>query len=159
MTTSFSSPSSVRFAVAAWTAAVAAGIAESALAVTHAIQHDQVGPSLWADVGVRLVVYSVALALTVRFAWGRRWARTALTVLLTGVGLASLVVPAAVSMSDGQSFVQALSGESGRIAWAFAGVRLLHIGCVVAASVAMYTPSANRHFARPAKPGALAAHA
>lgn len=138
---------------------MAAGIAESVLAVTHAVQQNQFGPNLWADVGLRLVVYSVALALTVRLARGRRWARTALTVLLTGIGLVSLVVPAAVSLLDGQSFAQALSGETGRIAWAFVAVRLLHIAAVVAASVAMYTPSANRHFARPGKPAALAAHA
>ncbi|GIH17449.1 hypothetical protein Raf01_56210 [Rugosimonospora africana] len=137
---------------------MAAGAAESVLAVTHAVRQDQFGPSLWADVGLRLVVYSVALALTVHFARGRRWARTALTVLLTGVGLASLVVPAVMSLLDGQSVTEALSGETGRIAWAFVAVRLLHIACVVVASVAMYTPSANRHFARSAKPATLPAH-
>lgn len=81
--------------------------------------------------------------LIVFFARGRNWARIALTVLLTGVGLASLVAPAAQGLADGAGLVEALGGSV-----PFAVVRTVHIGCVVAASVLMYTPAANRAFAR-----------
>lgn len=142
-------PLSVRTAVAAWTTAVAAGVAESVLVVTQLAGEHQFGAGQLADVALRVVVYSAAMTLVVLLARRHQWARVALTVLLTGIGLASLVVPAAMSMVDGQTFVQAFS-DGGHLGAAFVTVRLLHIACVVTASVAMYLPSANRHFARPA---------
>lgn len=142
-------PLSLRAAAAAWTLAVAAGVAESVLAVAQLVGDHRFGAGQLADVAFRVVVYALAMTLVVMLARGRRWARLALTVLLTGIGLASLVVPAVLAMIDGQTFLQAF-GDGGRLGPAFVAVRLVHITCVVAASVAMYAPSANRHLARPA---------
>ena len=128
---------------------MAAGVAESVLVVAQLAGEHQFGAGQLADVAFRVVVYAVAMTLVVLFARRHRWARVALTVLLTGIGLASLVVPAGMAMADGQTFVQAFS-DGGHLGPAFVTVRLLHIACVVTASVAMYLPSANRHFARPA---------
>lgn len=135
----------VRAAVALWIVAVTAGVVESVLAVVRAMQEDAFGGGDWANVGIRIVVYSAALLMIARFAAGRRWARVGLTVLLTVLGLASLVVPAVLEMAAGQTFVQAFS-DGGRLGLGFLTVRLAHIGCVVTASVLMYTPSANRWF-------------
>jgi hypothetical protein len=138
-------PSSVKRAATLWTAAVAAGVIESILVIVQAAGEGPLGAGIWAGVAVRVVVYTLAMALIINLWKGRRWARIGLTVLLAIIGLASLIVPAAVAMFDGQSFVQAFS-DGGALGWPFFAVRLTHIACVVSASVLMFTTSANRYF-------------
>lgn len=142
-------PGTVQWATAAWAAAVAAGVVESVLAVAHAAEQGPLGPDIWAGAGVRFVVYATASVLIVHLSRGRRWARTSLTVLLTVIGLASLVVPAALAVADGQTMAQALS-DGGSLGTAFVAVRGAHIAFVLVASVLMFTATANRYFARPA---------
>lgn len=139
-------PANVRRAAIIWAAAVAAGVLESVLAVIRAADAGALGPSTWGGIAVRLAGYALATALVVNLWNGRRWARVALTVLLSIVGLASLIVPAAIAVINGQTFVQAFSG-GGRWGWIFLAVRLAHIACVVSATVLMFTRSANRYFA------------
>jgi hypothetical protein len=136
----------VRLSVAAWTIAVAAGVVETVLAVRQLVDEDRFGAGGLANVAVRAVVFSVAMILVAAFARGSRPARIALTVLLSVIGLGSLVVPAAASLAAGHSIVDSLS-DGGRLGWAFAAVRLTHIAAVVVATVLMYTPGANRHVA------------
>ena len=139
-------PNTVRWAAITWAGAVAAGAIESILALSRAASAGPLVPSIWAGIGVRFVIYTLATTLIVNFWRGRRWARGALTVLLTVIGLASLVVPAVLAMLDGQTFLQALS-DGGALGWAFVLVRLTHIACVVSASILMFTTSSNRYFA------------
>lgn len=139
-------PASVRRAAIIWAVAVAAGVFESVLAVIQAAHAGALGPSAWVGIAVRLVVYTLATALVMNLWKGRRWARVALTVLLSTIGLVSLAVPAAVAMVNGQTFVQAFSG-GGTWGGMFLAVRLTHIACVVGATVLMFTRSANRYFA------------
>ncbi|GAB4007995.1 hypothetical protein GCM10029992_63260 [Glycomyces albus] len=76
---------------------------------------DALEAGVWADVGLRSIVYTVAALLVVFFTLGRRWARTALTALLSVVGLAAMVVPAAMELASGASFTAAFgSGENWR---------------------------------------------
>lgn len=128
-------PVSVRVAAVLWFAAVGAGLLESALAVARAGSFDS---GLWTQIGVRVVLYTLAALLVDQFRRGRRWSRLALTVLLTVVGLGSLVVPMALAALRGEP---ATSGGA-----LFTAVRAMHISCVVAASVLMFSPSANRYF-------------
>lgn len=139
-------PSSVRRAAIIWAVAVAAGVIESILAVVQAVNAGALGPNMWGGIAVRLVVYTLATALIANLWNGRRWARAALTVLLSIIGLASLIGPAAIAVASGQTFVQAFSG-GGTWSWTFLAVRLTHIACVVSATVLMFTPSANHYFA------------
>lgn len=125
---------------------MAAGVFESILAVIRAVNAGEIGPNIWIGLAVRLVVYALATALIVNLWNGRRWARAALTILLSIIGLASLIVPAAIAMASGQAFVQAFGGD-GTWGWIFLAVRLTHIACVVGATVLMFTRSANRYFA------------
>jgi hypothetical protein len=136
----------VRGAVVLWSAAVAAGVGETGMAVAETAAHGGLGGAVLAQVAVRFVVFASAAVLIAALAHGRNWARIALTVLLTGFGLASLVVPAVMAMASGATFADAFDG--GHFGPAFLAVRLTHIVCVVAASVLMYTPAANRAFAR-----------
>ena len=69
-----------------------------------------------------------------------------LTVLLTVIGLAALLGPAAMAPLGGQTFAEAFS-DGGQLGWAFIVVRLAHIACVMVASVLMFTPCANAYFA------------
>lgn len=140
-------PTSVRRAAIIWAGAVAAAVIESVLAVAQAAGQGPLGSGIWAGIAIRLVVYTLATALTINLWRGRRWARGGLTVLLSIIGLASLIVPAAAAMVHGQTFVQAFSGD-GTLGWAFFAVRLTHIACVVSASALMFTRSANRYFGR-----------
>lgn len=135
----------VRRASVLWTVAVTAGVVESMLAVAAAAGQGPLGPDIWGQIGVRLVVYALSAVLIIHFRRGRRWARIALTVLLTGLGLGSLMLPAAAAMAGGAALSQALS-DGGELGWLFVTVRLVHIACVVAASVLMFTPSANGYF-------------
>lgn len=131
----------VKWAALLWAAAVGAGVVEAVMAVGSAATSGTLGPAMAPEIAVHVGAYVVGGVLIVFFARGRNWARTALTVLLTGVGLASLVLPAAQELAGGAGLVEALGGSV-----PFALVRAVHIGCVVAASVLMYTPAANRAF-------------
>lgn len=138
-------PGAVRSSAYLWGAAVVAGVLESAMAIVNAAKAGPLGQDVWGNVALRCAVYLLAASLLVAFRRGKRWARTTLTVLLTVIGLATLVLPAVAAMADGQGFVAAF-GDDGRLGSAFAVVRLTHIGCVVLASVLMYTATANGYF-------------
>ncbi|WP_448006440.1 hypothetical protein [Agromyces bauzanensis] len=141
-------PNTVRLAAVAWSGAVAAGAIESALAVTRIAAEGAMGGSEWLGLGIRVVVYAVAAALIVGFVRGSRVARIALTALLSVLGLASLVVPAALALADGSTLSAAL-GDEGALGPAFVAVRVAHVLLVILATIAMYTPTANAFFRRP----------
>ncbi|MFI6576840.1 hypothetical protein ACIBFB_13640 [Nocardiopsis sp. NPDC050513] len=142
-------PRSVRWATALWAVAVASGVAETALAVAPDLPG--AGPGLWVNLALRVAVYTFAALLVVWFARGLRWARAALTVLLTVVGLGTLTVPAVLAVAEGATVLDALGlREHGPL---FTGVRAAHVVAVLAASALMFAPSANRFFARPSPDG------
>lgn len=137
---------SVRRATTAWTIAVACGVVESGMAVLRAASEDALGSDLASQLAIRLPVFAIAAVLIFHFARGRRWARTSLAVMLSVLGLASMVVPAALEIAAGSTLMGALGGP-GPFAWPFLLVRVIHIGGVVAATWLMFQPSANRFFA------------
>lgn len=101
--TTLERPAALRWAVILWRFAVAAGIVESIIGITDAMRHQQVGPALGVNVGLRAAVYGVALVLIARLASGRGGARIAITLLLSVIGLASMLVPAAIAISEGRA--------------------------------------------------------
>lgn len=140
-------PASVRRATTAWSIAVACGVIESGLAVLRAASENALGSDVASQLAIRLPVFAIAGVLIFHFARGRRWARTSLTVMLSVLGLASMVVPAALEIAGGATPVGALGGD-GPFAWPFLLVRLIHIVGVVAATWLMFQPTANRYFTR-----------
>lgn len=140
-------PVNVKAAVVCWALAIAAGVTETGLAVTELFMDDAIDAGVWANVGFRAIVFTVAALLVVFFALGRRWARTSLTVLLSVIGLAAMVVPAAMELAAGEDFADAF-GSGGELGDSFLVVRLLHIATVIAATALMFTPAANAFFAR-----------
>lgn len=138
-------PRTVGIATLLWAGAVLAGVVESAMGIAGLVSEGRFDAGVLPQIVVRMAVYAVATAVIVWFAQGRAWTRITLTGGLTVVGLGTLVVPAAGALADGQGLVVALGGSLG---WPFAVVRLAHIVCVVAASVLMFTPTANAYFRR-----------
>ncbi|WP_026929085.1 hypothetical protein [Glycomyces tenuis] len=138
-------PKQVKSAALLWAVAVAAGVAETGLAVTEIASEGGLEAGVWVNIGLRSLVYTGAALLVVLFTQGRRWARVGLAVLLSTIGLASMVVPPALAMADGEGFVDAF-GSGGELAVPFLAVRMVHIAAVVVATALMFTPSANAHF-------------
>ncbi|MFJ9387518.1 hypothetical protein ACIRON_01770 [Nocardioides sp. NPDC101246] len=143
-------PHTIKLASIAWAGAVAAGVIESVLAVTRILGEGAMEPGDWLGLGIRVAVYAVAAALIAGLVRGSRAARLALTGLLSVVGLASLVVPAALEIAGGSSVTAALGSDGGLLGTVFVAVRVIHVLLVIVATVAMYTPTANAYFRRPA---------
>jgi hypothetical protein len=141
-------PETVKHAALLWATAVLAGIIETVLAVSEIARDSGLDAGVWMNVGVRSFIYIGAFVLVVHLVRGRRWARASLGVLLSVVGLAAMVVPAATQMADGASLIPAVGGD-GDFAIAFFVVRLAHIAAVILATALMFSPSANRYFRKP----------
>jgi hypothetical protein len=141
-------PESVKHAALLWTTAVLAGIIETVLAVSEIARESSLDAGVWMNVGVRSAVFIGAFVLVAHLVRGRRWARASLAVLLSVIGLASMVVPSAMQMVDGASLIPAVGGD-GDFAIAFFVVRVAHIAAVVLATALMFSPSANRYFRKP----------
>jgi glucan phosphoethanolaminetransferase (alkaline phosphatase superfamily) len=142
-------PQSVTNAALLWTTAVVAGVIETLFAVSEIAQESGVYSGLWTSVGVRAVVYIGVMVIVAIFASGRRWARWALAVLLSVIGLASLVVEPARLLMDGTPFLEAFGGDGDLMMGIFVA-RMLHIAAVLAATAVMFSPSANAYFKKPA---------
>jgi len=140
-------PETVKNAALLWATAVAAGVIETVLAVSAIAKDTGLDAGVWMNVGLRSVVYIGAAVLIVNLTRGRRWARVGLAVLLSVFGLASMVVPAAAELREGETLIAAFGGE-GDFAIAFFVVRALHITAVLIATGLMFAPSANRYFAK-----------
>lgn len=148
-------PLSIKTSATAWFAAIAAGAAESALSVTELALTGDLDGDVVPNLAVRLLVYGIAIALTVRLLRGRRFSRLLLTVLLSVIGLASMVVPPAVELASGGSALVAF-GADGPLGAAFVGVRLAHILLVIVATSAMHLPSASAFLRDSPSPRTLA---
>lgn len=132
-------PAPVRWAVLSWLTAIAAGAAETA--VRLALPE----PPTAMETAVRCAVYGTLIVLVLALRTGRNLVRWALTVLLGGLGLLSLVAEPVGSLAAGGSpggFLAAADGP----AWLVVALRTLHVAAVLLALVAMFRPAANRFF-------------
>lgn len=138
-------PAAARTATGLWAVAVGSGVLETLLVVVPLATTGGMDGGLWANLGLRAVVYGVAALLVVGYRRRRKYSRAGLAVLLSGVGLASMVVPAVSALAAGADLVDAL-GSGGALAPAFAVVRVTHVAAVVVATVAMFLPGASRWY-------------
>ena len=133
-------PQSVRWSARSWLIAVAAGALE---AVIHALTSE--GYNAAVELRVRAVVYVLVMVVVVQLLRGRAWARIALTVMLGGLGLFSLLAePLSWLMSGGSpgAFVAAAD-----VPTVVVGViRAVHVVAVIVGLVLMYRPAANSYF-------------
>ena len=140
-------PETIKHAALLWILAVLAGVIETVLAVSAVAKESGIDDGVWQNVAVRSAVYLGAFVIIGFFAAGHRWARWALTGLLSVIGLISLLVEPARLLAEGESLIAAFGGDS-EFALAFFVTRMTHIAAVLLATVLMFSPSANRYFAR-----------
>jgi len=133
-------PRPVRASFVLWLVAVSAGVFETILAVTAR----EAGGDVLVGVAVRLAVFAAAIFLAVRLLRGRNWARIALAIFLSGLGMLSLVVGPIQWLLDGNSLSQAVAAADAAT-MLFASSRILHVAAVIAATVLMFTPAANAY--------------
>lgn len=143
-TTTTALPVPLRRAIALWRFAVAAGIAESVIGIADVVRQGLFDGAVAANIGVRVVVYTLALVFIARLAQGHRWARTAITILLSVIGLASMLIPAMIMLLSGATFLEVFGG-SGLLPVLFAIIHVAHIASVILATVLMYLPASSRH--------------
>jgi hypothetical protein len=132
-------PTPLRFAVAAWLTAIGAGVGETLVRLALP------DPPTGGELAVRCAIYAALSLLVLALRTGRRAVRLALTVLLGGVGLLSLLVEPAGWVLAGGS-VAAFLGSADVLTWTVVLIRALHVGAVVVALTAMYRPAANAYF-------------
>jgi hypothetical protein len=137
-------PRAVRLSAVLWSVAMAAGVFETCLVVFSA---DRIGGDIVAGALFRVAVFALAALLIVRLRGGRNWARLALTVMLSGLGLLSLVIGPVEWLADGNSLPAAIERMT-VLSGTFALSRIVHIVAVPAATVLMYRPAANVWFRR-----------
>jgi hypothetical protein len=132
-------PGPVRLAVAAWLTAIGAGVGETLVRLALP------DPPTGGELAVRFSIYAVLTLLVLALRTGRRAVRLALTVLLGGLGLLSLLgEPAAWVLAGGSA--TAFLTEADALTWGVVLTRGLHVGAVVVALLAMYRPAANAYF-------------
>lgn len=132
-------PAPVRFAVLAWLGAIAAGVAET---LVRLVLPD---PPTGTELAVRFTIYAGLVLLVLALRSGRNAVRWALALLLGGLGLLSLVAePLAWWLAGGSATAYLAAADLPALGIVL--LRGLHIGAVLAASVAMFHPSANAFF-------------
>ena len=117
-----------------WFVAVGAGVLETAIQALTTPDYNAA-----VQLPIRAVVYLLAVGLIMQLRAGRRWARAALTVLLGGVGLLSLLGEPVSWLAAGGSPTDFLSGADATIL-AIVAVRVVHVVAVVVALTLMYWP-------------------
>jgi hypothetical protein len=132
-------PHPVRLAVTAWLTAIGAGVGETVVRLALP------DPPTGGELAVRCAIYAALALLVLALRTGRRAVRLALTVLLGGVGLLSLLgEPTGWVLAGGS--VAAFLGSADALTWVVVLIRALHVGAVVVALAAMYRPAANAYF-------------
>ncbi|GAA1094410.1 hypothetical protein [Nocardiopsis metallicus] len=138
-------PNPVRWATILWAVAIAAGITETSLAVAPGLADGGAVP--WLALVTRALLYTFSALLVAWFARGHGWSRVTLVVLMTGVGLVSVLVSMGIGVLSGLGVFVGLGYEGHGVALL---VRIAHtlvyVVAVVVATVAAFTPAANRYF-------------
>lgn len=132
-------PGPVRLAVAAWLTAIGAGVGETLVRLAMP------DPPTVTELAARSAIYAGLVLLVLALRIGRNAVRLALTVLLGGLGLLSLLAEPAAWLLDGGS-VPAFLGTADALTWIVVLIRGLHVGAVLVALAALYRPAANAYF-------------
>ncbi|WP_017587898.1 hypothetical protein [Nocardiopsis ganjiahuensis] len=137
-------PNPVRWATVLWAVAIAAGITETSLAVAPGLADGGAVP--WLALAARAPLYAFSALLVAWFARGYGWARVTLVVLMTGVGLASVLVSMGIGVLSGLGvFGLGYEGHGIELLVRTAHT-LVYVVAVVVATVAVFVPTANRYF-------------
>lgn len=131
----------VNIAFGLWVFALAAGIFETALAISQLPE----GESYTVAVIARVAVTAVAMFFAINMRAGRNWARITLALGLGLLGTLSLVLEPLQWIFAGNDLPAAIDRAS-TATLVFAGSRTLHLLAVLTATVLMFVPAANAYF-------------
>ena len=144
-------PPSVSAAYGLWMVALAAGLFETAMAVTAvAVGRDGSGwPAVLAQVTVRTIAFTALFLLARAMRRGSGWARPLLAAIFGVLGTLSIALGPITWLAAGGSIPAAYAAAD---PWelAFTASRVVHVLSVWGAVVCMFRPSANRLFSRTA---------
>lgn len=139
-------PSPVRWATFLWALAITAGIIETSLAVAPGLAEGAAVP--WLALSVRALLYTFSALLVAWFARGLRWSRVTLVVLMTGVGLASVLMSMGLGVLSGPGVFVGLGYEGhGAASVLRVAHTLVYVAAVVVATVMAFLPASGRYFA------------
>jgi hypothetical protein len=124
-----------------WLAAIAAGAAE---ALVRLLLPE---PPTLPQLGIRFAIYTALAVLVLALHTGRDLVRWAVTVLLGGIGMLSLVVEPVAWLQAGGSPAQFLAGSDAPTL-VITALRVLHIVAVLVALALLFRPAAARFFRR-----------
>lgn len=139
-------PSEVKKSYWYWLVAIAAGVFEMLIAVTQTLSEDiEAGSGIFIQAGLRTIIFAGLVFVIVKMYRGNHWARIALTILLGGIGTASLLIDPINWVLEGNSLDQAFAGMT-LYSGLFGISRIVHLASVMTALILMYRPAANKYF-------------
>src|SRR5215212_4508939 len=140
-------PKEVQASFVLWLTAVAAGVLETIIRIIDSLSvgSGSGGEADVTGVGIRVIVYAVAVYIIAQMRLGKRWARLTLAILLGGIGTLSLVIDPISWLAGGNSLREVLT-QADLLFFIIAPIRAVHLVAVIAALVFMFLPPANTYF-------------
>lgn len=139
-------PSDVKKSYLFWLVAIAAGVFEMAIAVTQMLSNgSEAGNGIIIQVGLRSIIFAALVYVIVKMYRGNKLARIVLTILLGGIGTATLIIDPINWLLEGNSLYMAFTGMT-VYSGLFGISRIVHLASVITATVLMYRPAANKYF-------------
>jgi hypothetical protein len=140
-------PREVQASFVLWLTAVAAGVLETIIRIIDSLSvgSGSGGEADVTGVGIRVIVYAVAVYIIAQMRLGKRWARLTLAILLGGIGTLSLVIDPISWLAGGNSLREVFT-QADLLFFIIAPIRAVHLAAVIAALVFMFLPAANNYF-------------
>jgi len=140
-------PREVQASFVLWLTAVAAGVLETIIRIIDSLSvgSGSGGEADVTGVGIRVIVYAVAVYIIAQMRLGKRWARLTLAILLGGIGTLSLVIDPISWLAGGNSLREVFT-QADLLFFIIAPIRAVHLAAVILALVFMFLPAANKHF-------------
>ena len=139
-------PREVKKSFLFWLVAIAAGVFEMIIAVIQILSKDsESGINIFIAVGIRTIIFAVLVFIIIKMYRGNNWARVALSILLGGIGTASLIIDPINWILEGNSLDKAFT-ELTLYSSLFGLSRIVHLASVIAALILMFRPAANKYF-------------
>jgi len=142
-------PREVQASFVLWLTAVAAGVLETIIRIIDSLSvgSGSGGEADVTGVGIRVIVYAVAVYIIAQMRLGKRWARLTLAILLGGIGTLSLVIDPISWLAGGNSLREVFT-QADLLFFIIAPIRAVHLAAVILALVFMFLPAANNYFRR-----------
>lgn len=131
-------PRTIRRSVEGWFVAIGAGLFETCVIVADATSKHELDAGIAAGVAVRALIFLVMTYVVLRLRDGRAWARIVLSIVLSFLGLLSLVIGPITWLADHDHSLVTAAQDASAVTWLFFVSRCLHVFAVIYATVVMW---------------------